>query len=116
MTQEQVEQLAAAMPEAELLANIRTLAGWRGWLVYHTQRSERSEPGFPDLVLVHPKRGRLIFAELKSQRGKVSPAQQRWIDGLGDVAGTGDDAGALEVFVWRPVDWLAGTIQRVLDR
>lgn len=45
---------------------------------------------------------------MKRQDGKVSPAQQAWIDGLGN-------AGA-EVYVWRPYDWLAGTIQRLLER
>lgn len=51
--------------------------------------------GFPDLVLV---RGcRLIFAELKSAKGKVAPAQTEWLTRL-------MGAGA-ECFIWRPKDW-----------
>jgi len=47
--------------------------------------------GFPDLVLA--KKGRMtIFAELKSDKGRVTPEQQRWIDLLGGE-------------VWRPGDW-----------
>ena len=71
-----------------------TVIGWAetyGWLVYHQvdmgfkdpmtgkwKHSRRIGPGFPDLVLVHPKRGRLIFAELKAEKGKVKSHQQEW--------------------------------------
>lgn len=99
-----IDVLAAGMTEAELLANVRQLARLRGWLTYHTQRSQRSEPGFPDLMLV--RRSRAVAVELKSQRGKCSPAQERWLEGL---RGAG-----LEVYVWRPADWLAGSIDRAL--
>ena len=41
--------------------------------------------------------GRLVIAELKSERGKVSPEQRAWLDTLGMVPG-------IEVFVWYPAD------------
>lgn len=63
-------------------------------MAYHTHDSRRSEPGFPDLVLV--KGTRLIFAELKADTGRVSPAQQRWLDALGATS---------RAVVWRPRDW-----------
>lgn len=67
-----------------------------GHLVYHTYDSRRSEPGFPDLTIVHPERG-VVFAELKTADGRLSRAQKTWIATL-------EQAGA-RVFVWRPDDW-----------
>lgn len=84
-----------AMSEAELLQAVRELAGFRGWLVYHTHRSERSEPGFPDLVLVRGER--VIFAELKTVRGRTSTHQERWLSALRQAPG-------VETYLWRPAD------------
>jgi hypothetical protein len=81
--------------EAEFLESVRKLARLLGWAFYHTNRSEKSEAGFPDAVLV--KRPRVIFAELKSDRGKVTPAQRAWIDEL--------RACGQEVYIWRPHHW-----------
>lgn len=67
-----------------------------GWhRTYHTWNSMHSTGGFPDLVLV--RRPRVIFAELKSERGTVKEDQQAWLD---DLAACGQ-----EVHVWRPSDW-----------
>lgn len=41
------------------------------------------DKGLPDLILVHPVTGAVIFAELKTPRGVVSPDQRRWLDALG---------------------------------
>lgn len=41
--------------------------------------------GYPDLTLIHPAKGRLIFAELKTETGKISDAQHFWIDALRTV-------------------------------
>lgn len=73
---------------------VEQLAKFYGWLVYHTHDSRRSVPGFPDLVLVCGPR--LIFAELKTQKGRITPDQQRWLDAL--------TAASVEVYVWRPAD------------
>ena len=77
--------------------------GWR--LVYHTFRSQHSPSGFPDYVLV---RERVVFAELKTEKGKPTPFQTEWLDGL-------RSAGA-EVYLWRPSDLTSGEIGRVLSR
>ena len=65
-----------------------------GWFAYHTYNSFRSTPGFPDLVLV---RERVIFAELKMPKGKVTAAQQVWRERL--------ETAAAEYYLWRPEDW-----------
>lgn len=91
-------------PEVELLAKVKELAEYTGWMVYHTYDSRRSDEGFPDLVLV---KDRVIFAELKSEKGKLSPKQLEWIGGLRDLAGAA-------VCVWRPSDF--DEIARVLQQ
>jgi len=73
------------------------LAHLCGWLVYHTHDSRRSAAGFPDLTFVHPQRGDFFLAELKSERGRVSSAQQQCIDAL-RLAG-------ISTYVWRPADF-----------
>ena len=98
-------QLAYSMTEKQLQDHILALAKSLGWLVYHTHDSRRSEPGFPDLVLV---RGRTMFRELKTMSGLLSRPQQVWVDRL---ASSGVDAG-----VWRPIDLLRGDIERELRK
>jgi hypothetical protein len=93
------------MTEAELQAAVIEMAAWFGYrLVYHTHDSRRSAEGFPDLVIVG--KGRVLFIELKSASGNLTPAQATWYAGL-------VEAGA-EVFVWRPEDWKNGTIEKEL--
>jgi hypothetical protein len=74
-----------------------------GWRVYHTHDSRRSATGFPDLAMV--RGGRLVFAELKTSRGRVGRDQAGWLDALAGC-------GAVESYLWRPADW--ATIERVL--
>ena len=92
------------MTEKQLQQAVVELAQYKGYLVYHTYDSRKSEPGFPDLTMV--KQGRLIFVELKSAKGKVSPEQLVW---LGALMVTN-----AEVYVWRPADWQSGEIERIL--
>lgn len=118
------ETVAKAMPEAVLLQHVRDIGRVHSWLVYHTHRSERSEPGFPDLVLVHARASRIVFAELKRQTGHLTQHQQDWVDGLSAVARSffelaglaGQDQLQLRfgVYVWRPCDLLDGSIEEVL--
>lgn len=80
------------MNEADLQRTIIEAAQWSGWLIHHDRPSQNAAgrwstaiegtPGFPDLVLVHPRAGRTIYMELKSDTGKVTPMQQAWLDGL----------------------------------
>ncbi len=82
------------MTERELQDAIIEVAKLTGWMVYHTWRSDHSPAGFPDLVLVRD--GRLIFAELKSAKGKLTVNQRQWLRAL--------ERAGQEVYVWYPAD------------
>lgn len=103
-------EAAEAMPERELQENVRQLCKRLGCLYYHTHRSDRSPAGFPDCVIV-TNQSELIFAELKNQKALPSPAQRAWLDALEDVTERVPWQG---VYLWRPMDWLDGTIERAL--
>lgn len=73
-----------------------------GWLTFHAVPHQvrpgvwRSDgPGFPDLVLAHPRHG-VIFAELKSVNGKLSQQQLEW---RGAILASGH-----RHEIWRPGD------------
>ena len=93
----------AAMPEKRFQAAVISVAQTHGWLYHHTYDSRRSVAGFPDLILV---RDRLIAAELKTARGRVTPAQTDWLEALA--------AAGVETYVWRPDDW--HSIHAILGR
>jgi hypothetical protein len=97
------------MNEREWQSAVVEFALLHGWLYYHTLDSRGSAAGFPDLVLV--RAGRLLFVELKTTQGKLTPAQSLWLDRLRDVATT---AGMPEVYLWRPADW--PTVMETLKR
>ncbi len=82
--------------EKEWQRTVVEAASVLGWSCYHTHDSRRSNAGFPDLVLVHPDYG-VVYMELKSTRGRPSPAQNQWIALLQTV---GECAG-----VFWPDDW-----------
>jgi hypothetical protein len=93
-----------AITEAEFTAQVLELAKRLGWRAAHfrparTARGWRTAvqgdgAGFPDLVLV---RRRVIVAELKAGRGKLTPAQTDWL-GVFERAG-------ITAYVWHPRDW-----------
>lgn len=82
------------MNEKDWQGVVLELAGYYKWEAYHTYDSRRSHPGWPDLVLARPPE--LIFVELKTDRGRVSPTQTLWLQRLA--------ACGQEVYVWRPRD------------
>jgi len=86
--------------EADFLRAVTDLATLAHWLCYHTYDSRRSQAGFPDLVLV--RGDKLIFAELKTNRGRVKPAQREWLDTLSSMA---DGQAGVSIYLWRPRDW-----------
>ena len=84
------------LTEKAFMDSIVELARNTGWLVYPPYDSRRSEPGFPDLVMTKPKR--LVIAEIKTEKGKTSPAQDKWLETLRTARG-------VKVKLWRPSDW-----------
>lgn len=107
--------LARHISEDDLLNSIVQLARLQGWLVHHCRPARtgkgwatpiQGDRGFPDLVLAHHLTGRLLFAELKAQDGRTTPQQRAWLNAVA--------AGRAERYEWRPSDWLAGNVQRIL--
>lgn len=101
-------QAALDMSERALQDAVLELAKRLGWLAYHTHDSRRSQAGFPDLVLVHSRPPRLLFVELKRQRGQLRATQKIWLNALA--------AAGVRTATWRPGDLLAGTIRAELGR
>ncbi len=101
------------MTEAEWQRRVIDLAQFLGWRVAHFRPArtatgwrtavEADGVGYPDLTAV--RGGRLLFAELKSESGRVTTTQKEWLSELSSVPG-------LEVYLWRPSDW--PVVQRVL--
>ena len=101
------------MTERDLQDWIVAAARLLGWRVAHfrpawTEKGRRTAgaydaQGWPDLVLV---RDRVVFAEVKVQRGRLQPDQAHWLDALREAG--------QEVYVWRTDDWLSGDIEAVL--
>ena len=84
--------------EADFQTTVMALAKQYGWLTFHASPHQvgpvwRTDGrGFPDLVLAHPTRG-VIFAELKTERGRMTEAQGDWGDALSPH---------VEWYCWRP--------------
>ncbi len=87
--------LALYVSEAQLHHAVTDMAERLGWLVWHDNDSRRNDPGFPDLLCIHPDHG-VIWLELKTMKGRVRPEQQAWIDLLRQAR--------QRAFVVRPTD------------
>ena len=92
-----------AMTEKEWQKQVVALAAAFGFRSYHPWLSIRSERGWPDLALFKPDR--FLLAELKTDKGKLTPAQDVMIADL--------RAAGVEVHVWRPRDW--DDVMRILQ-
>ena len=100
--------------EAQFQRQVIQFAQLCGWRVAHFRPAMDSKgrwktavagdgAGFPDLVLV---RERVLFVELKTDTGRLTPDQEAWRQAA-------QAAGATH-HVWRPRDWPA--IERTLQR
>ena len=89
------ETMLRGQTEAAFQAKIAETCDLLGLAWHHETDSRRSKPGFPDLCIVG---NRVIFLELKTERGIVSKEQQAWIDRIN--ASTGGWARVV-----RPSDW-----------
>jgi hypothetical protein len=84
----------APLSEAKWQKLVRRWAKDLGWIVYHAPYAIGADKGFPDLVLLRPPK--LMFVELKSDKGKLRPEQEEWLENL--------QACGIEAYVWRPRD------------
>lgn len=91
--------------EAAFQRQVVQFARLCGWTVYHTFDSRRSDPGFPDLVMVRAGRP-VVYAELKTVAGRVRPEQAKWLELLRLTPS--------QVFLWRPTPECWAEIERVL--
>lgn len=92
-------------------------------LVFHPRYSLGSEPGWPDLVLIRRRDRRLVFAELKTEKGRLSTRQCEVFDLLRElvqdprmVREAADTwlLTTIQVVLWRPSDLATGAIAEVL--
>ena len=82
--------------EADLREQVRDLCKLFGWDMKFTWSSIHSPKGMLDLLLINREQKRVIFAELKSEKGKMTPEQQETFDEL--------QACGQECYLWRPGD------------
>ena len=108
MTETAGHERKGTVNEKDFQAQLIELVGILGGMVYHAHDSRREVSrngermlvgdkdarGFPDLTIVTRDR-RLIFAELKSAKGRLTDDQRAWLRAL-----PGHQA-----FHWRPDDW-----------
>lgn len=102
------------MNEPTLQRNVLDLCRWLRVVTAHFRPAQTTNgwrtpvsgdgKGFPDLVLVG---SRVLWRELKSDRGRLDADQLRWRDVL-LAAGADWD-------VWRPADWVSGRIRAELE-
>jgi hypothetical protein len=100
--------------EAHFQSQLVKFAQSRGWLVFHVSDSRKEvtrrrggtnvrvlvgDPltkGYPDLTLVHPMRRLFVVRELKTDHGRLTVEQRKWIVAL--------EQAHVDVDVWRPRD------------
>ena len=73
-------------------------------LAYHTHDSRNSQAGYPDLTLVHPRRGLIIFAELKTNTNYPTDEQRLWLAALKSAT---HNCPNISVELWKPKHWEA---------
>lgn len=98
---------SGGMSEADLQRLVTDAAAVLGWTWLHVRAGRTARgwavpvsgplgAGWPDLVLVRPRDGRLLFLELKAASGRTTPAQ--------DAVHATLRAAGLDVRVVRPAD------------
>jgi Holliday junction resolvase len=100
------------MLEREFATQVEHLLELFGWLWKHDEpavrqsgkwaTSFRGARGFPDYVATRD--GRLVFAEIKNEKGRLTTEQVQWLTRLGNTTA--------EVYTWRPND--LETVKEVL--
>jgi hypothetical protein len=92
------------------IEDLLKIYGWR-WCHFRPARTEKGwrtaitgDKGFPDYIAARPPR--LIIAEIKSEKGAITPEQGYWLWDLQKCQR--DDTSPLpaipEIYLWRPSD------------
>lgn len=89
-----LRSLPVSVSEKRFQAAVRRYATELGYTVFCVYDSRRSPEGLPDIILAHRRRRLMLMAELKSEKGRLSPAQTVAIATL--------RAAGVSVSVWRP--------------
>jgi hypothetical protein len=96
---------STSISETNWQQQVVELAGLLRWRHLHVRRSigkgqrwttATNVKGFPDLLLWHEIQQRVIGAELKTAKGRVTPEQTEILRSLA--------AAGIETYVWRPAD------------
>lgn len=96
---------APRMRERVFQGQVLQLAALLGWRTFHARPAQNKRgdwrtpvagdgKGYPDLTLV--RGARIIFAELKTNRGALTQEQKDWLRALRRTSA--------EVYLWRPRD------------
>jgi hypothetical protein len=85
--------------EKDFQQRVMHLAKLYRWQCYAIPDSRRASlAGYPDLTMWNVDQKRLIFAELKREKGKVSESQKVVLSELSQLT-------QCEVYIWRPSDF-----------
>ena len=95
---------ASLMSERDLQATVTGLCDLLRLDHFHVLTSKGMRPGWPDLVIIGPRR--VLYRELKSETGKLTPDQRR-------IGSKLINAGC-DWAVWRPRDLVSGVIPDTL--
>lgn len=107
------------MKEAEYAQRIEETANFLGLRWHHETDSRKSKAGFPDYVFVGPYG--VLFLEIKSDKGTVTPQQKAWIRDLAAASQHGYTNGAehdVTAYVAYPRDWnrVLSDLKRIAGR
>lgn len=87
----------ATQSEKEFQRAVVEMAAHLGWLCVHFPAMLANPSGWPDLICFRD--GKVLVAELKTERGTLGPRQKEWVENLREAG--------ITVHVWRPSSWPA---------
>lgn len=106
--------------EDEFAKRIEETLDWLKLRWHHETDSRKSKAGFPDYCIVGPYG--ILFLEIKSAKGKVSPKQKEWIEDLASAEAVSDASDsfhpAVTAYVAYPEDWdrVLSDLKRIAGR
>ena len=91
--------------ESSIMKGIMQALSFKGWQIFRMPPAIYAKAGIPDLIAI--KQGMHVWIEVKREDGKLSPAQERYIQLL-------SEAGA-EVIVARSVDYAVSKCEAIIN-